>query len=63
MLKKMVLAAMIAGSSFVAMPQAAIAGPDDCYLNCHFVWFYDEFGNPLGGHWECPGEQAECVGM
>lgn len=67
MLKKIVLAAMIAGSTFIAVPQAATAGPGDgpadCYLNCHYVWSYDASGNPVGGHWECPGEQAECVGM
>lgn len=60
MLKKTLLAAMIAASTLVAVPQAAQATPD-CYLNCRFVWHYDAWGNPIGGHWECPGEQAECV--
>jgi hypothetical protein len=60
MLKKTLLAAMIAASTLVAVPQAAHAVPD-CYLNCLFIGTYDSAGNLIGGYWLCPGEQAECV--
>lgn len=60
MLKKTLLAAMIAASTLVAVPQAAQATPD-CYLNCLFIGTYDGDGNLIGGYWLCPGEQADCV--
>ena len=66
MLTRIVAASLLASSMFVAVPTAATAkavtaATPDCYLNCRWVVIRDENWNIIGGYWECPGEQADCV--
>lgn len=53
MLKKILLVAFAASAMIGMAPQAAVAGPGSC-LNCEWVEHRNEFGDVVGGHWECP---------
>lgn len=59
MLRKTILAAMLAASALVSFPQAASA--DGCDLNCFWTTVYNADGHVVGGYWTCPGEEMECV--
>jgi len=66
MIKKTVLIALMAASSILSVPQIANAEDDPnappCNLGCVFIWNFDSYGNPTGGHWECNAPSADCVG-
>ncbi|GAA0626105.1 hypothetical protein GCM10009422_23560 [Brevundimonas kwangchunensis] len=64
MLKKLVLAVMIASSTLVAVPQAASAAAvrgDECELNCFWTTIYGDNGEVLGGYWTCSGIYMDCL--
>ena len=52
MFKKIALTAFIASTMLVGVPQVAAAGPGNC--DCFWVNERNEYGDIIGGHWECP---------
>ncbi|HYC99167.1 hypothetical protein [Brevundimonas sp.] len=62
MLKKIVLASMLAASAFAVMPTAAAANPnDECMLRSGCFWASG--GDTSPGHWVCsdPAIYMMCV--
>ena len=63
MMKKFVLAMLLASSALISAPQAALArGGDDCELNCFWTTTSGPNGEVTGGYWTCSGIYQDCVG-
>tara|TARA_R110002124_G_scaffold74736_2_gene200614 strand:- start:1451 stop:1645 length:195 start_codon:yes stop_codon:yes gene_type:complete len=62
MLRKTVIAAMLAASALASFPQAAQAARgDECELNCFWTTVYGPDGQVMGGYWTCSGIYMDCV--
>lgn len=52
MLKKVTFGTLIAIATLAAGAPSAMASPGNC--DCEWVVDRNEFGDAIGGHWECP---------
>jgi hypothetical protein len=66
-MSRKLLGALLVAASFGAIAFSANADPIiiepgyGCEIGCKWYQSYDQNGNPNGGYWICPGEEAECV--